>query len=137
MIELRLAACDVYLKRYPQAREALRAHIDRPGPLQSEAQYFYLTTIRELGREDEYLSLARTFVDTYPDRALAEQTLNELGTYFILKNEDGQAADVFAELRAPLSARRRSRIAPPGRPAGGPTRTATTPRRFGCSSRRR
>jgi soluble lytic murein transglycosylase len=104
LIDLRLAECDVYLKRYPQAREALRAHIDRSGPLQSEAQYFYLTTIRELGREDEYLSLARTFVETYPDRALAEQTLNELGTYFILKNDDGRAAEFFTELvrRYPL-----------------------------------
>jgi len=104
LIELRLAECDVYLKHYPQAREALRGHIDRPGPLQSEAQYFYLTTIRELGREDEYLSLARTFIDAYPDRALAEQTLNELGTYFILKNDDGRAAEFFTELvrRYPL-----------------------------------
>jgi soluble lytic murein transglycosylase len=98
LIDLRLAECDVHLKRYPQAREALRAHADRPGPLQSEAQYFYLVTIRELGREDEYLSLVRTFVDTYPDRALAEQTLNELGTYFILKNDDGRAAEVFTEM---------------------------------------
>jgi soluble lytic murein transglycosylase len=104
LIELRLAECDLYLKRFAPARDALRAHIDRPGPLQSEAQYFYLTAIRELGREDEYFALARTFVDTYPDRALAEQTLNELGTHFILKNDDGKAAEVFTELvrRYPL-----------------------------------
>jgi soluble lytic murein transglycosylase len=104
LIDLRLAECDLYLKRFAQARDALRAHIDRPGPLQSEAQYFYLTAIRELGREDEYLSLARTFVNTYADRPLAEQTLNELGTYFILKNDDGRAAEVFTELvrRFPL-----------------------------------
>ena len=112
LIELRLAECDVYLKRYPQAREALRAHVDRPGPLQSEAQYFYLTTIRELGREDEYLSLARTFVDTLsrsrPRRADAERARHVLHPEE--RGRPGRGSVHGAG--APVSARRRSRTAP-------------------------
>ena len=98
LVELRIAECDFHLKKHPQALQALRPFVERPGPLQTEAQYFYLSTIRELGRDDEYKQLVRAFVDAYPTAPLAEQTLNELGTYYILGNDDGAAAVVFTEM---------------------------------------
>jgi soluble lytic murein transglycosylase len=100
LIDLRIAECDMYLKRLVAAREGLRPHVERSGPLQIEAQYFYLTTLREMGEIEEYLALVRAFVDAYPSSPLAEQTLNELGTYYIIADEDAKAAAAFTELYA-------------------------------------
>jgi soluble lytic murein transglycosylase len=98
MADLRLAQCDYHLKRYPAAHDALRAYADRSRNRLQEAQFFLLNTIRQMGRKDEYLALVRAFVDGNPGHQFAEAALNELGTFWILENEDAKAADVFAEM---------------------------------------
>ncbi len=98
LIDLRLAQCDFYLKRHAIARDALRAYMDRSSTRLIEAQYFYLGTLRELGRHDEYIAQVRAFVEANPTDTLAETALNDLGTHYILENEDGKAADVFVEM---------------------------------------
>ncbi|HEY7475637.1 MAG TPA: transglycosylase SLT domain-containing protein, partial [Vicinamibacterales bacterium] len=98
MVDLRLAECDYQLKRYQQAHDGLRAYIDRAKNRQQEAQFFYLNALRQLGRKDEYLALVRAFVDGNPNQPFAEAALNELGTYYILENDDAKAAEVFAEM---------------------------------------
>ena len=97
MIDLRVAQCDFQLRQYVAARDALRS-ILRDSPQSAEANFTYLSTVRALGQHDEYVSLARAFVTSFPDHALAQDTLNNLGTHYILINDDAQAARVFTEL---------------------------------------
>ncbi len=98
MVELRLAQCDYFLKRHVAARDALRAYLDRDPQRPAEAEFYYLSTLREMGRHEEYVGLVRTFVDRYRDLSWAESALNDLGTHYILTNDDGRAAEVFADV---------------------------------------
>ena len=97
LVDLRLAQCDFHLKRYTVARDALRLYLDRSSARTAEAQFFYLSALREMGRHEEYLELVREFVAKYRDLPLAESALNDLGTHYILQNDDAKAAEVFAE----------------------------------------
>ncbi|HET9372975.1 MAG TPA: transglycosylase SLT domain-containing protein [Vicinamibacterales bacterium] len=98
LIDLRLAQCDYHIGKHAAARTALRAYIDESTFRLPEAQKYYLDTSRATGRHDEYLALARAFVDGNAGTTLAEQVLDQLGTYHILQNDDAKAAEVFAEL---------------------------------------
>jgi soluble lytic murein transglycosylase len=97
LVDLRLAQCDFHLKRFTVARDALRLYLDRSSARPAEAQFYYLSSLREMGRHDEYVDLAREFVARYADLSLAETALNDLGTHYILENDDAKAAAVFAE----------------------------------------
>ena len=97
LIDLRLAEIDFGLKKYPVAAVALKAAMEKPSPLSSEAQYYYLSTLRESGRANDYADGVRDFARSGADRAFIERALNELGTYYILQDEDEKAAAVFAE----------------------------------------
>jgi len=100
LVDLRIGACDFRMKRYGAARDELQPLTDTSSPSQLEAQFLYLSTIRELGRKDEYVSLARGFVDAHPTDPLAEEALNDLATHYVLSDDDGKAAAVLAELYA-------------------------------------
>jgi hypothetical protein len=50
-----------------------------------------------MGRHGEYVDLVREFVAKYADLPIAESALNDLGTHYILENDDAKAAEVFAE----------------------------------------
>jgi len=97
LIELRLAQSDFHLKKYAAARTALRTYVDRATTRQPEGQYYYLSTLRQLGRHAEYVALAKAFVDGNAADPLAEATLNDLATHYILQSEDAKAAQVFTE----------------------------------------
>ncbi len=99
LVSLRLAESDNYLRRYRAARDGLAPFQERASRL-AEARFFYLTATRELGDHDEYVRLARTLVDQFPDSPWAEETLNNLATHYILVNDDPQADAVFRELSA-------------------------------------
>lgn len=98
IVDLRLAESDFYLKKYAAARHALRAHGERWSAHRAEAGYFQLGALRGLGNAAAYIADTHTYVDAYPDQPFAEAALNDLGTYFILANDDGKAAGVFAEM---------------------------------------
>jgi soluble lytic murein transglycosylase len=101
-IDLRLAQCDVQLRRYPAAHDAFAA-IAAAGDsadLVREAGYHALGTLRALGREAEYVREVGAFVGRHADHPLAETALNDLGTHYILANEDGKAAEVFRDMYA-------------------------------------
>ncbi len=95
-VRLRLAQCDLFLKKHAAAAPDLRALADTPSSRSSEAAYYYLSAAKGLGRTAEYVSLARDAAGRL-DPPWAERALNDLGTHFILADEDGKAADVFAE----------------------------------------
>jgi soluble lytic murein transglycosylase len=97
-VELRVAACDFYLKRHAAARDALRSYVSAPGPFQAEARYIYLSATRALGRRDEYVAQARALVADHPDSEWAEETLNNLASHFIQVDDDAEADRVFREL---------------------------------------
>ena len=97
LADLRVAESDFYLQRYQAARDALRPYLDRASR-KAEARFFYLSSIRELGQHDEYVERARALIDEFPGDSWAEEALNNLGTHYILTDQDEAAARVFAEL---------------------------------------
>ena len=98
LVDLRIGAADYFLKRYAAARDELRPLLDEPSPQRTEAEFLYFSTLRGLGRHEEYLTRARAFIDAYPTHPLAEETLSELATHYVLANDDGKAAEVLTEL---------------------------------------
>jgi soluble lytic murein transglycosylase len=97
LVDLRIAECDFYLRRYEAARDALRPYLDRASR-KAEARFFYLSSIRELSQHDDYVARARALVAEFPDSSWSEEALNNLGTHYILTNQDQEAANVFLEL---------------------------------------
>jgi soluble lytic murein transglycosylase len=97
LVNLRLAESDFYLRRYAAARDALRPYLTGASR-SAEAQFFYLASLNELGSDDEYLGRVRALVDAYPESSWSEEALNNLGTHYILANDDEAAADAFSEL---------------------------------------
>ncbi|MGE5815027.1 MAG: transglycosylase SLT domain-containing protein [Acidobacteriota bacterium] len=97
LVELRLAESDFYLRRYAAARDALRPYLTRASR-SAEAQFFYLATLNELESDEEYLARVRALVDAYPNSSWSEEALNNLGTHYILANDDEAAAGAFREL---------------------------------------
>jgi len=96
VVGTRIGACDYFLRRYGMARDELQ-------PLavsgqNAEAEFYFLNTLRGLGRDDDFVSRARRFVDEHPADPLAEEALNSLGTHYVLTNEDEKAAEIFAEM---------------------------------------
>ncbi len=100
LIDLRLAEIDFSLKKFPVAAVSLKALMEKPSALASEAHYYYLSTLRESGRANDYEDGVRDFARSGADRAFIERALNELGTYYILEDEDEKAAAVFADYYA-------------------------------------
>ncbi|HXW04035.1 MAG TPA: transglycosylase SLT domain-containing protein [Vicinamibacterales bacterium] len=99
VVELRIAECDFFLQRYAAARDGLQPWLDR-GARRAEARFFHLSALRELGRRDEYISATRALAADFPDSSWSEEALNNLGTFYILANEDAEAARTFGELYA-------------------------------------
>jgi soluble lytic murein transglycosylase len=106
LADLRIAECDFHLKNYAAARDALRPYLDKASR-RAEARFFYLSAIRELNDHPQYVALTQALVKDFPDSSWAEEALNNLGTHYILTNEDEQAAVAFRELfqRFPSGAR--------------------------------
>jgi soluble lytic murein transglycosylase len=96
-VDIRIAECDYYLRRYRATRDGLAPYLSI-GARAAEAQFFHLAALRELGEQDEYLARVRALVDRFPDSSWAEEALNNLGTHFILVNEDARATEAFREL---------------------------------------
>ena len=100
IIDLRLAEIDFSQKKYPAATVGLKAAMEKAWPFRSEAHYYYLGTLRESGRANDYEEAVRAFARSDADRTFIERALNDLGTYYILQDEDEKAAEVFAEYYA-------------------------------------
>ena len=106
LVDLRVAECDFSLKRYAAARDGVRPYLDRASR-KAEARFFYLSSLRELGDEDQYFALTAALVSEFPDSSWSEEALSNLGTYYILEDSDEEAARTFKELyqRFPAGAR--------------------------------
>lgn len=104
-VTLRIAECDYYLGRASTARAALLPYLDK-GPLEAEARFFHLTATRALRDNDTYVALAEKLVADFPDNSWAEETLNNLASYYVTVDDDAAADRAFRELyrRFPKSA---------------------------------
>jgi soluble lytic murein transglycosylase len=96
VVDLRIAECEYFLKRYAAARDGLQPYLENASR-RAEARFFYLSATRELGAPDQFVALTRQLVTDFPDSSWAEEALNNLGTHYILSNEDALAAQVFRE----------------------------------------
>ena len=97
LVDLRVAECDFYLRRYDSAREGTRPYLERASR-KAEARFFFLSALRELGNHDEYVAQTRSLVTDFPGDSWSEEALNNLGTHYLVTNEDEAAAQIFAEL---------------------------------------
>jgi soluble lytic murein transglycosylase len=97
LVDLRIAESDFFLQRHAAAVDGLRPWLDR-GARQAEARFFSLSALRGLGRDDEFLAQTQALVRDFPDSSWSEEALNNLGTYYILKNDDAMAAKAFEQI---------------------------------------
>ncbi len=95
-VEVRLAACDVGLGRYREARDRLTPLL--VGPSGEEAAFHQVAAARGLKLKDDYIKLSRAFVTRYPTGPFADEVLNQLASYHIVDNEDDHADAVFREV---------------------------------------
>lgn len=99
LAEMRIAACDLFLKRHQAALDGLNRFLNH-GPLAAEARFYHLSALRDLGRHDEFVAGTRALVRDFPDSGWSEEALNTLGTHHILSDRDDLASAVFGELYA-------------------------------------
>ena len=106
LVGLRVAECDFSLKRYAAARDGVLPYLERASR-KAEARFFYLSSLRELGDRDRYIALTAALVAEFPDSSWSEEALSNLGTYYILVDEDDEAVKTFKEVyeRFPAGAR--------------------------------
>ena len=135
LVDLRIAECDYFLKRYAAARDGVQPYLDSASR-KAEARFFYLSALRELGKTMSSSPPRARSSTNSPTARWSEEALNNLGTYYILTNEDELAAQTFRELyekfptgRAP-NARR-------GSTAGGPVQDRGLRRDGSCVRKRR
>lgn len=92
-VHVRIAACDVQLRRYEQAFEPLKGQ--RAGAHADEATFYYLSALRGVGERAAYEREALTFADRRRQSPFAEEALNNLASHFIIGDEDDRADEVF------------------------------------------
>ena len=97
LVDLRVAECDFYLRRYEAARDAVRPYMERASR-KAEARFFHLSALRELGVHEEYVAQTRALIADFPGDSWSEEALNNLGTHYLVTNQDEAAAQAFAEL---------------------------------------
>ena len=97
LVDLRIAESDFFLQRHAAALDGVRPWTER-GSRQAEARFFQVSALRGLGRDDEFLAQTEALVRDFPESTWSEEALNNLGTYYILKNDDLMAAKAFDRL---------------------------------------
>lgn len=97
LVGLRIAECDFYLRRYAAARDGVQPFLE-DASRKAEARFFYVSSLRELGDHDRYVSTTAALVSDFPDSSWSEEALNNLGTYYIVDDEDELAARAFKDL---------------------------------------
>ena len=96
LVELRIAECDFFLKHYASSRDELRPYLDKSSR-KAEAKFFFLSALRGLGEHDQAVALTRALVNEFPTSSWSDEALANLGTHYILTNQDDLAAEAFRE----------------------------------------
>jgi soluble lytic murein transglycosylase len=95
---LRLVQSDLHLRRHTAALAAIESYLARADARVVEAEFTRLEILRALNRDTRYIAEVRRFADRHGAHPLVEAALNELGTFYILTNDDELAAGVFREM---------------------------------------
>ena len=103
VIDLRIAESEYFLKRYAYARDGVRPYLDQASR-RAEAKFFHISALRGLGDHDEAITRTRELVAEFPDSSWSSEALNNLGTHYIVTNQDDLAAETFKELFAKFPA---------------------------------
>lgn len=98
-VPLRLAQIQAANGQHRSAREVFRRYVGHD-TFAPEAQHGLVTAAGALGDEEEFKQLTSDFVARYPTSPLAESALNDLARHYVLADEDGKAAEVYARLVA-------------------------------------
>jgi soluble lytic murein transglycosylase len=95
---LRIAEAQFYLGRFRQAIDGTRPFLNGASR-KIEARFFNLSAMRGAGDHSGYVAAARKLIEDAKanDGPWVEETLNNLGTHYILVDEDDTAIDVFRE----------------------------------------
>ena len=99
VVDLRIAESDFFLKRYAFARDGTAPYLDQASR-KAEARFFYLSALRGLGDAETAASLTHALAADFPDSSWADEALNNLGTHYIVTNQDDLAAQTFKALFA-------------------------------------
>jgi soluble lytic murein transglycosylase-like protein/TolA-binding protein len=94
LVLLRIAEAQYYLGRYRVSLEGTRPFTERASR-KAEARFFYASSLRGTGDQANYIAEARKLIAEFPDSSWAEDALNNLGTHYILVDDDDQAMEVF------------------------------------------
>ena len=97
VVDLRIAESDYFLKRYAAARDGVQPYLDQASR-KAEARFFHLSALRGLGLSDQAVTLTHRLLADFPDSSWAADALNNLGTQYIVTNQDDLAALAFKEL---------------------------------------
>ena len=99
LVQLRIAECEYYLKRYAAARSGAQPFVAR-GPNAAEARFVVAAATNGLKDDDRFVELVREMLVDLPTDAWTEEALNLLATYYLTEDEDAQAAEAFDQMVA-------------------------------------
>ncbi len=133
LVDLRIAECDFFLKRYAGGARRRCAPIWTTHPAKAEARFFALSAQRELGPGRRVHRGDARAGGRVPGQLVVRRSAQQ-SRDLLHPDERGRARreDLPRAVRE-VSRRARAPSAPPGSTAGISTRPATTPRRSGCS----
>ena len=100
MVDVRLASCELRLKRYRTARDRVRLAAERTSPFEAEARYLYARATRALGRHKEFVTRVRSLMRDFPGSPWSAAALDALATHYVVVDQDADAAEAFAQLYA-------------------------------------
>jgi soluble lytic murein transglycosylase len=98
-IEFRLAQIEATRGQHRSAREVFRRYVGHDA-FAIEAAYGLIGAAWGLGEKDDARQMTRDFAARHPTHALTEAALTELARRYILDDEDGEAAAVYADIVA-------------------------------------
>ena len=95
--EVRIAAADVQARQFRAAVERLRPLL-RAGAHQAEAQHHHALALRGLGDVNGYVQAVRALADAQRQSPYAEEALNDLAVWHVLRDDDASAAETFGQM---------------------------------------
>jgi soluble lytic murein transglycosylase len=97
LVQLRIAECDYYLKRYAAARNGAEVFALR-GPNAAEARFVVAAAAYGLKEQGRFVGLVRDMLVDLPTDVWSEEALNLLATHYLTEDQDDLAADVFQQM---------------------------------------
>lgn len=95
--QVRIAAADVQAKQYRAAVDRLKPLL-AAGPDQAEARLHHGLALRGLGDLNGYVQSVKALVDAHGQSPYAEEALNALATWYVVRDDDEAGARIFATM---------------------------------------